>query len=144
MKRLSRRLVLSGLALTPLAGRAAAQQRPAFAIGQEWAVPDLPQGHAFIGLIDEINGVRVIHISLLFNGMPEYGDRADSASNYGHLAFTEEAFAASVGELEEASTDIPEGYVSDYARWQQRPFVIPVPIGQFIRASKAFELRQST
>jgi hypothetical protein len=144
MKRPSRRSLLSGLALVTLAGNAAAQQRPAFAIGQEWAVPDLPRGHAFIGLIDEIDGRRVIHVSLLLNGLTEYGESANSASNYGHLAFTEEAFAASVGELEEASTDLPEGYRSDYARWQQRPFVIPIPIGQFIRESKAFELRHAT
>jgi len=144
MKGFSRRVLLSGLALSVLPAVAAGQQRPAFAVGQEWAVPDLPEGHAFIGLIDDINGVRVIHVSLLLNGLPEYGERADSGSNYGHLAFTEGAFAASIGDLEEASTDLPEGYRSDYARWQQHPFVIPMPIGQFIRESKAFELRHTT
>lgn len=144
MKRISRRALLGGLALVAFAGNAAAQQRPAFEVGQEWAVPNLPQGHAFIGLIDEVNGVRVIHVSLLLNGMTEFGESADSGSNYGHLAFAADAFAASIGDLEEANTDLPEGYAADYARWQQRPFVIPIPIGQFIRESKAFELRHTT
>ncbi len=138
----TRRLVLGGLIVSAVPGAAIAQT-PEFAVGQEWDVRDLPEGHAIIGLIDEINGSRVIHASVSYNGLTELGQPPDSGITHGHLAFTEEAFAASVIRLVDASAYIPESFQIDYERWRANPQVINAPIAQLVRYMHSAALRRT-
>jgi hypothetical protein len=138
----TRRLVLGGLLTTAVPGVAVAQRRE-FAVGQEWDVPDLPEGHAIIGLVGELNGVRVIHASVSHNGLTEFGQAPDSGITHGHLALTEAAFAASVSRLEDANAFIPELFQIDYDRWQAAPLVINAPIAEVVRYMYSAALRRT-
>jgi len=139
----TRRTFVGGLALAGTPTPALAQEHD-FSVGQEWDVRDLPEGHAIIGRIDVINDVRVIHAFVLHNGMPEFGEDPESAISYGHLAFTHDAFSASVFRLADPNAYIPEYFPIEYERWLAAPLVIPIPVGQFVRLMRREAIRRTT
>jgi len=143
MIRSTRRVFVGGLVLLATPILTHAQERE-FAVGQEWDVRDLPEGHAIIGRLDVINGVIVVHAFVLHNGLPEFGENPESGVSYGHLAFTQDAFSASVFRLADPHAYVPDHFPIEYQRWLSNPYVIPIPIGQFVRLARQEALRRST
>jgi hypothetical protein len=133
MVSVSRRAIIGAAASATFSAAAYAEEQR-FAVAQEWRVRDLPDASAVIGRIDDFGGVRIIHIVLLVGAMVEFGEPENSGSMQDHLAVTEQAFMASIGDLIEEDAHLPGAFEGGYARWRSSEMhVLDGPVSQYVR-----------
>jgi hypothetical protein len=94
-----------------------------FAIGQAWSIRnvDAPGSRIVIGRIEpaaQLDGKIVVHCTIFDAVIADTGDGPEPLI-FGHIPFTDEAFAASVDSLLETDAQPAEGFDQGYYQWAE-------------------------
>lgn len=116
-----------------------------FAPGQSWSIKDInqPDARAVIGRVEQaaqLDGQVVIHCTLFNVAIVDMGDGPEPLV-FGHIPFTQDAFAASVGTQIESGAATAAAFDEGYYQWAEAlggAFSVPIAqaVGDALQAAQ--------
>ena len=94
-----------------------------FAPGQAWSIKDIaaPEARIVIGRIEpaaQLDGQTVMHCTIFDAVIADFGEGPEPLV-FGHIPFTEDAFAASVGTLLDSHARTADAFDEGYYQWAE-------------------------